>query len=37
MYPYTKKHLPMVEKSVALSIKAQNSRIRARLVRGKAE
>jgi hypothetical protein len=37
MFPYTKKHLPLIEKSVALSIKAQNSRIRARLVQGKAE
>jgi len=36
MYPFTKKYLPQVEKSVATTIKAQNGRIRARLVRGKA-
>ena len=36
MFPYTQKHLPMVEQSVATAIKAQNGRIRARLVRGKA-
>lgn len=36
MYPFTKKYLPMVERSVATTIKAQNGRIRARLVRGKA-
>jgi hypothetical protein len=34
MFPFTKKHMPMVEESVAKSIKAQNGRIRARLVRG---
>lgn len=36
MYPFTKKYLPLVERSVATTIKAQNGRIRARLVRGKA-
>ncbi len=36
MYPFTKKYLPLVEKSVATTINAQNGRIRARLVRGKA-
>lgn len=34
MYPFTKKNMPLVEDSVAKSIKAQNGRIRARLVRG---
>ena len=36
MYPFTKQNMPLVEKSVATTIKAQNGRIRARLVRGKA-
>ncbi len=36
MFPFTKKNMPMVEDTVAKSIKAQNGRIRARLVRGKA-
>lgn len=31
MYPFTKRNLPLVEKSLALTIKAQNGRIRARL------
>lgn len=31
MYPYTKRNMPLVEKSVALTIKAQNGRIRNHL------
>jgi len=34
MFPWTKANLPLVEETVAKSIKAQNGRIRARLVRG---
>jgi hypothetical protein len=36
MYPFTKRNMPLVEKSVALTIKAQNGRIRARLKKPKA-
>ena len=36
MYPYTQRNMPLVEKSVALTIKAQNGRIRARLQKPKA-
>lgn len=36
MYPFTKRNMPLVEKSVALTIKAQNGRIRARLQKPRA-
>lgn len=36
MFPFTKKYLPEVEKQVAAAIESQNTRIRARLVQGKA-
>lgn len=36
MFPFTKKYLPDIEKQVAAAIESQNTRIRARLVQGKA-